>query len=255
MRYRSRLRLVLEGVEGVAVFAGVTATWPISKRWFTNWGSTPEERERQWPGDRFVSPDHGACTRAIIIDAPSEAVWPWLAQFGLGRAGFYSYELLERMVGIPVTNVEGIVPALQSLKVGDEVRLHPTAPGIPVGDVQPGRYVCYGEPSERIPQPRGQSQIGHGRCTLSQARPIPADWCSVAASSHSGTQRGQAVGCHTRDADRFRHGAAHAENHQAACRKHRSWWSSPVRILGARELKPTRNRRGGDTSRNSFRYI
>jgi len=71
-------------------------------------------------------------------------VWQRVVQFGLGRAGFYSYELFERLVGIPVKNVESVVSELQSLKVGDEIRLHPKAPGIPVGLLEPGAHVCYG---------------------------------------------------------------------------------------------------------------
>jgi len=71
-------------------------------------------------------------TRAVEIHAPAENVWPWIVQFGFGKAGFYSYELLERLVGIPVTNNETIEASMQSLAVGDEVLLHPKAPGIPV---------------------------------------------------------------------------------------------------------------------------
>ncbi len=54
------------------------------------------------------------------------------------------YELFERLVGIPVKNVESVVAELQSLSVGDEIRLHPKAPGIPVGLLEPGAHVCYG---------------------------------------------------------------------------------------------------------------
>ena len=144
MTYRSRLRLVLESIEGVVLLGALVSSWPLSKGWLNHWGSHVQEREREWPGDRFVSPNHQTYTRAIGIRAPAEAVWPWIVQFGLGRAGFYSYELLERMVGIPVVNVESIEPTLQSLAVGDEIRLHPKAPGIPVGDLHRGRYVCFG---------------------------------------------------------------------------------------------------------------
>lgn len=80
-----------------------------------------------------------------------------MVQFGLGRAGFYSYELIERLVGIPVRNVESILPDHQELTVGKEIRLHPEAPGIPVGMVAPGRHVCFGErgePAGRTPDPR-----------------------------------------------------------------------------------------------------
>lgn len=144
MKHRSRLRFLLEGIEGCVVLALAACTWPLSKRWLKDWGSRPAERERAWPGDRYVSPDHDTATRAIDVAAPASAVWPWIVQFGLDRAGFYSYELLERLAGVPVTNVESIQPTMQSLAVGDEVRLHPKAPGIPVADLEPTRHICFG---------------------------------------------------------------------------------------------------------------
>lgn len=144
MKHRSLIRFLLEGIEGAAVLAATVCTWPLSKRWVANWGAHREERERAWPGDLYASGHAAATTRAIGISAPVETVWPWLVQFGLGRAGFYSYELLERIVGIPVTNLESVEPTMQSIAVGDVVRLHPRAPGIPVVHVEPERHICFG---------------------------------------------------------------------------------------------------------------
>jgi len=157
--HRSLLRFVLESVEGVGVCLAVMGTWPLSKRWLRDWGAHPEERERVWPGDALVSPHHEAYTRAVTVSASSSDVWEWVVQFGLGRAGFYSYELLERLAGIPVKNVESIEPSLQSLEVGDEIQLHPNAPGIPVASVEPGRHICFGVAdapgrAEATPDPR-----------------------------------------------------------------------------------------------------
>jgi hypothetical protein len=143
--YRSALRFALESAEGFALLPLVLLTWPVSRRWLVDWGSRADERARTWPGDALVTGAHRSSTRAIDITAAGSEVWRWVVQFGLGRAGFYSYELFERIVGIPVTNVESVVPELQSLAVGDEIRLHPKAPGIPVGLLEPGRYVCYGD--------------------------------------------------------------------------------------------------------------
>ena len=156
MRYRSRTRFTLEGLEGIVILAGVMCTWPVSKRWLENWGADLHERGRTWPGDHLVSTKYHRYTRAIDIAAPADAVWPWVVQFGLGRAGFYSYELLERLVGIPVKNVESIESTMQSLAVGDEIRLHPKAPGIPVALLERGRYVCFGtidEPGSEASKP------------------------------------------------------------------------------------------------------
>lgn len=157
MTYRSTLRFLLEGIEGVVVLFFVVATWPVSRRRFDNWGSTEFERQRDWPGDALVTAAEETYTRAVDIGSSPEVVWRWIVQFGLGRAGFYSYEMLERLTGIPVRNVESIVPDFQSLEVGDEIKLHPKAPGIPVGALEVGRYVCFGESGpnhEASPAPR-----------------------------------------------------------------------------------------------------
>ena len=65
---------------------------------------------------------------AISIEAPADAVWPWIVQIGQGRGGFYAFERLENLFGCRITNADVIDPALQGLAVGDEIRLHPKAP-------------------------------------------------------------------------------------------------------------------------------
>ena len=146
--HRSVVRFALESVEGFGLLPLVLLTWPVSRRWLGNWGSKPDERSRTWPGDKLVTSAQHTCTRAIDVAAAGPDVWQWVVQFGLGRAGFYSYELFERLIGIPVKNVESVVQEFQSLSVGDEIRLHPTAPGIPVGLLEAGEYVCYGSLDE-----------------------------------------------------------------------------------------------------------
>lgn len=135
----------MEGIEGIAIIGATLLTWPVAKRWLQNWGALEQECRKQWPGDALVTANLAPNTRAITIDAPAEQVWPWLVQFGLGKAGFYSYELLERLVGIPVTNLESVEASMQALEVGDEVLLHPKAPGIPIALVEPERHICFGE--------------------------------------------------------------------------------------------------------------
>ena len=49
------------------------------------------------PGDDLVPVSHFTATRAITISAPPEAVWPWVAQVGFGRGGFYSYDLIDNL--------------------------------------------------------------------------------------------------------------------------------------------------------------
>lgn len=143
--YRSRFRFVWEGVEGLVLLPLILLSWPLSKRWLTNWGATTLECSGSWPGDALAPSSVETFTRVIDIEASAETVWPWVEQFGLDRAGFYSYELLERLVGIPVRNVEVILPIFQSLELGTEIKLHPNAPGIPIGALLETRHVCFGQ--------------------------------------------------------------------------------------------------------------
>src|SRR6266567_4972824 len=57
-------------------------------------------------------------TRAISIQAPARAIWPWLAQMGWRRAGWYSYDLIDND---RIPSARRIIPELQALRVGDFV--------------------------------------------------------------------------------------------------------------------------------------
>ena len=98
---------------------------PITRGWYSGWGSTPEERQRPLPGDDIVPQPRLAATRAITIRAPASAVWPWLAQMGQGRGGLYSYEKLENLARCDMHNADTIHPEWQSPAVGDKVRFGP----------------------------------------------------------------------------------------------------------------------------------
>jgi hypothetical protein len=91
--------------------------------WLRTWRATEEELRGPWPGDELVDRIVSTTTRAITIDAPPAAVWPWIVQIGQDRAGFYSYRVLENAVGADMPNVRWIVPEFQHRAVGDTVRL------------------------------------------------------------------------------------------------------------------------------------
>lgn len=70
----------------------VAAYWKLLRPRMLNWGATPAEIARLFPGDNLL-PDPGAeSTMVIDISAPPGAVWPWLVQLGQEQGGFYSYE-------------------------------------------------------------------------------------------------------------------------------------------------------------------
>jgi hypothetical protein len=74
----------------------------------------------------------------VDIDAPPEAVWPWLAQIGQDRGGFYSFEWLENLAGCEMHNADEIHPEWQHRDVGEEVPVHPRI-GLPVSRFDPPR--------------------------------------------------------------------------------------------------------------------
>ena len=85
--------------------------------------ATPEECERALPGDDLVSSPDLVINNGISIQAPPAAVWPWLAQMGSGRGGWYAYDFVDDD-GRPSATT--IVPGLQDIQVGDVL---PALPG------------------------------------------------------------------------------------------------------------------------------
>ena len=112
--------------------------------WHLGWGATESEREVALPGDDIVSNPKHQATHAITINAPVADVWPWLIQIGQNKAGFYSYSILENLVGCDIHNANQIVPEWQSLRAGDVLWLHPKAPPLPVLLVESYRAIVIG---------------------------------------------------------------------------------------------------------------
>jgi hypothetical protein len=108
-------------VAGAAIGAGLVGMRP----WFLRWGATDDEVAMTLPGDEIVDRPRTTSTRAIEIAADPPDVWPWLAQLGQGRGGLYSYEWLENLAGCRMVNADVVIPELQDVRVGDEIRLVP----------------------------------------------------------------------------------------------------------------------------------
>src|SRR6266511_5232410 len=80
---------------GAAVIGSAAAYLLVVRRWQLRWGATDEERDDTLAGDDLIPNRDLTATRAITVHAPAERVWPWIAQLGQGRGGFYSYDALE----------------------------------------------------------------------------------------------------------------------------------------------------------------
>ena len=126
---------------GAALAAGLgSLAYPLLfRRWCLTWGARPEEVARKLPGDELLADAGIVSTRAITIDAPPAAVWPWLVQMGSGRGGVYTYDWIENLFGLDMHSTREILPQFQDVKVGDEFPLGPGRPAMRVAVLDPGR--------------------------------------------------------------------------------------------------------------------
>jgi len=125
---------------GIMKAAAIGAYLLLVGPWQRRWGATDEEVQRAMPGDEEVERPLMNATRAITINARPEEVWPWLVQIGTGRAGWYSYDWIENLMGLNVSSTDSIIPEFQQLEVGDTI---PLAPGleIPVKVLKPNEML------------------------------------------------------------------------------------------------------------------
>ncbi|MEM9490568.1 MAG: hypothetical protein AAGC55_15580 [Myxococcota bacterium] len=105
------------------------------------------ERAAARPGDDAIAPGGRALDHGITIAAPPAAVWPWLAQMGSGRAGWYSYDRLDNG-GVP--SARHIQRDLQDIAIGTVI---PALPGVTeyfvVTELSAPRYLVLGVPGAR----------------------------------------------------------------------------------------------------------
>ncbi|MCW2526494.1 MAG: hypothetical protein JWM76_1354 [Pseudonocardiales bacterium] len=109
-----------------ALFAGAVSAM-LLRRASLGWGASEAELAMVLPGDDLLAQAHLSATRAITIKAAPEAIWPWIAQLGQGRGGFYSYDFLENVVGCDIHSADRIVEEWQNVTVGEQINL---APGV-----------------------------------------------------------------------------------------------------------------------------
>ncbi len=140
---------VLAALEGAGLIAWNLVATPFVGRKRLRWGTKETEATDPFPGDELVPDPKWSYTLGIDVAAPPEAVWPWIAQIGQGRGGFYSYQTLENMLGCKISNTAEILPEYQHPEVGDDIYLHPTAPPIRVEIVDPPHtLVLCGSPAD-----------------------------------------------------------------------------------------------------------
>ncbi len=131
--------LLLVGALLTGLFALTLAVIPT-------WGATRAEDALPLPGDNLETHPTVRWTNAITVNAPPEQVWPWVAQLGDARGGFYSYTFIENQVGaltgaadykVVYTNAAAVHPEWQDPQPGMGL-IQGT---LKVREVQPGRYL------------------------------------------------------------------------------------------------------------------
>jgi len=140
----SKRTLAAAGVfgAGAAATIGPAVYLLFFRRWCLTWGARDDEVAAKLPGDELL-PDAGlVTTRALTIDAPPSAIWPWLAQMGSGRGGAYTYDWIENLLGLNMHSADKILPQYQDITMGDELPMGSGRPGMTVEVLDPPRILA-----------------------------------------------------------------------------------------------------------------
>jgi len=111
----------------------------VIRRWHQRWGATQAEVNNAMLGDDEVKDANDVTTRAVMIRSPASDVWPWLVQMGYRRGGMYSYDWIDRVLGIlDRPSSKEVIPEFQQLEVGDVIPFG-SGPNWPVRGIEPNR--------------------------------------------------------------------------------------------------------------------
>ncbi|MGZ4681268.1 MAG: SRPBCC family protein [Acidimicrobiales bacterium] len=183
---RARRWLALVGVAAVVA----TLARAVTRARMARWGATVVEADQRLPGDELIGDPASTTTRAVTIHAPAAEVWRWLVQIGTGRGGWYTYDWLERLAGVPVRNTDEVRDEWQHLEVGDRVCLAPPGwMGTPNGMELPVAELIEGASIVLRQQPPDSPWEG---VWSFHVRPVDAGSCRLVIRSRTATPRGAA---------------------------------------------------------------
>jgi hypothetical protein len=139
-----RLRFRHVVVAGLVLGA---ANLPVIRSTWLHFGATEAELDAEMHGDHRIEHANLDATRSVTIAAPPDEVWPWVAQIGSDRAGFYSYDGIESLLGSDVRSADQVTHEWQKISPGDRVRVHRSV-WLDVVDVIPGRTLVLSRPDD-----------------------------------------------------------------------------------------------------------
>jgi hypothetical protein len=141
-----RARLLRFEIGLLTLAALLTALFAFTLPTLRTQGATPAELAQALPGDELLTHPLLRWTNAETINAPPAQVWPWIAQLGDTRGGYYSYTFIENRVGaltggsgysVVYHNADRIHPEWQNPRPGDAL----IQSVLKVRAVQPGEYL------------------------------------------------------------------------------------------------------------------
>jgi hypothetical protein len=161
----------------LAIFAVGYCLW--IRPWQLRWGATEAELTRSMPGDMEVTAPSFDATRGVTVQAPVEAIYPWIVQIGMTRAGWYSYDLLDNL-GRP--SAERLLPEHQQIYPGQLIPMSPDGKyGIYVKAFRENEWILWHDQAGDTTWFWGLYPDGNGRTRLVARVRMKYRWNSPAA--------------------------------------------------------------------------
>lgn len=119
--------------------------------------ASEETAKMRLPGDELLKDGEKILqfTKEIDIDAPPARVWKYLVQMGQDKAGFYSFDFLERFFTFDIRNTYEIVDRWQQIRPGDYLYYHQNGIGSQYVEVSEGKYFTSLSDSRNPPRTNG----------------------------------------------------------------------------------------------------
>ncbi len=153
-------------------------------------GASRDEQQRSIPGDGLVRDPMFTVTHAVTIGATRDRVWPWLAQMGSSRGGWYSYDSIDNG-GRP--SADRILQEYQQIKPGDILPWLPGATeGFVVAAVTPPRDLVLTVPGRDGPIVSWEhlvESLGPSQSRLIVRSRVAAGWKQMARGTSTPGQR------------------------------------------------------------------